>query len=54
YRQHDVPVSVEPLPDGSLKVVPDTPQRAVTPGQFAVLYDGDEVLAGGVICPEMI
>lgn len=27
----------------------DTPQRAVTPGQIACLYSGDEVLAGGVI-----
>lgn len=34
---------------GSLQVKFERPQRAVTPGQFVVLYDGDEVLGGGVI-----
>jgi len=35
--------------DGRLIVRFDAPQRAVTPGQFVVLYDGEEVLGGGVI-----
>ena len=32
-----------------VRIVFDEPQRAVTPGQYAVLYDGDTVLGGGVI-----
>ncbi|HON55321.1 MAG TPA: hypothetical protein PLG03_07205, partial [Bacteroidales bacterium] len=27
----------------------DLPQRSVTPGQFAVWYDGEEMLGSGVI-----
>jgi tRNA-specific 2-thiouridylase len=34
---------------GRLRVVFDEPQRAMTPGQAAVLYDGETVLGGGVI-----
>ena len=37
------------LRDGRVRVRFDTPQRAVTPGQSVVLYDGDMVLGGGII-----
>jgi tRNA-specific 2-thiouridylase len=38
-------------PDGvdGITLVFDEPQRAPTPGQYAVLYDGDIVLGGGRI-----
>ncbi len=35
--------------DGTVKVIFDEPQLAVTPGQSAVFYDGDLVLGGGII-----
>lgn len=41
--------TVSPLGIAGAKVRFDTPQRAVTPGQSVVFYDGDEVLGGGVI-----
>ena len=50
YRQDDIPCAVTPdLVNGSIKVLFDTPQRAVTPGQSAVFYDGDVCLGGGII-----
>jgi len=49
YRQQDVPCSVSRDTAGGLHIVFDTPQWAVTPGQYAVLYAGDECLGGGPI-----
>jgi len=37
------------LGDGRVRVAFDEPQRAITPGQSVVFYDGDVVLGGGVI-----
>jgi tRNA-specific 2-thiouridylase len=44
-----VPATAEPLEPGRLLVRFDAPQRAVTPGQAIVLYDGDVTLGGGRI-----
>ena len=37
-------------PEGLLRLDFDRPQRAMTPGQAVVLYDGGLVLGGGTIC----
>ena len=49
YRQTEQPATVTPLAGGRAHVEFDSPQRAITPGQSAVFYDGDEVLGGGEI-----
>jgi tRNA-specific 2-thiouridylase len=49
YRGHDAPCVVEPIERAWFRVEFRTPQRAVAPGQSAVLYRGEEVLGGGRI-----
>ena len=49
YRQPEQPAVVTPMRDGRALIEFDAPQRAITPGQAAVFYDGDIVLGGGVI-----
>ena len=48
YRQADAPCRLEPA-EGGFMLRFDTPQWAVTPGQSAVLYEGDVCLGGGII-----
>ena len=52
YRQRERDAWAIPLDDGTVRLRFDEPQRAVTPGQAAVLYDGDEVLGGGTLLRE--
>jgi tRNA-specific 2-thiouridylase len=50
YRHASVPARIEPLDGQSVRVKFQTPQRAVSVGQSAVFYRGDELLGGGIIC----
>jgi tRNA-specific 2-thiouridylase len=49
YRQTDAPCLLSYNDKGELVLAFDDPQWAVTPGQSAVLYDGEVCLGGGVI-----
>ncbi len=49
YRQADVSCALHSFNDGHFTLRFDQPQWAVTPGQSAVLYDGDVCLGGGII-----
>ncbi|MBA2728621.1 MAG: tRNA 2-thiouridine(34) synthase MnmA [Parachlamydiaceae bacterium] len=49
YRQPDQHCVIEKIVDGKVVVAFDVPQRAVTPRQSIVFYDGDVCLGGGMI-----
>ncbi|MBR6027417.1 MAG: tRNA 2-thiouridine(34) synthase MnmA [Neisseriaceae bacterium] len=49
YRMEDAPCELIYQENGYAKLIFDNPQWAVTPGQSAVLYDGDCCLGGGII-----
>lgn len=49
YRQEAAPARVEQTDAHTLVVEFETPQRAISPGQSLVLYDGDYVVGGGII-----
>ena len=49
YNQKEQPATVHVISADQIRVVFDEPQRAVTPGQALVLYQGDIVLGGGIL-----
>ncbi len=49
YNHPGTNAAVRPMPNGRASVTLDVPQRAITPGQACVFYDGDLVLGGGWI-----
>ena len=49
YRQKDNGVTIEFISDDKIKLIFDEPYKAVTPGQAAVIYDGEVCLGGGLI-----
>ena len=49
YRMAEQPCTVEQTGEYTIRLTFDSPQRAITPGQTVVLYDGDLVVGGAVI-----
>jgi tRNA-specific 2-thiouridylase len=49
HRHEPAWATLRMVGDGEVEAVFDEPQRAVTPGQSAVFYDGEEVVGGGWI-----
>ncbi|MBS1814033.1 MAG: tRNA 2-thiouridine(34) synthase MnmA [Acidobacteria bacterium] len=49
HRHEPAPATISPAEDDTVRLVFDDLQRAVTPGQAAVFYQGNEVVGGGWI-----
>lgn len=53
FRAKEQPATVTPLDGGRISVIFDEPQRSITPGQSAVIYNGDLVIGGGRIIAQL-
>ena len=49
YKAKPVPAFITPLEDDRIHIKFDAPLRDITPGQGAIIYDGDICLGGGII-----
>ncbi len=49
YKRTEADAQLYPITSDSVRVVFKTPQRAITPGQAVVFYDGETVVGGGII-----
>ena len=49
YKHQEQPATIEQIDETRIRLEFDAPQRAITPGQAAVFYDGDAVIGGGTI-----
>jgi tRNA-uridine 2-sulfurtransferase len=51
-RHPKSPATIQPMKDGSVEVLFDSPQAAISPGQACVFYQGEQVVGGGWISRE--
>ncbi|MDX1438089.1 MAG: aminomethyltransferase beta-barrel domain-containing protein, partial [Anaerolineales bacterium] len=49
YRSEERAARIEPISGSKFEVRFDEPVRGITPGQLAVIYDGEKCLGGGII-----
>lgn len=53
FRAKEQPALVTPLDGSKIQIIFDEPQRSITPGQSAVIYDGNTVIGGGRIIEQI-
>ena len=49
YKDEGAKAAAFPYGDNRFRVIFEEPRRAITPGQSVVLYEGDDIVAGGII-----
>jgi tRNA-specific 2-thiouridylase len=53
FRAKEQPALITPLDGDKIKIIFDEPQRSITPGQSAVIYDGNTIIGGGRIIEQI-